>query len=111
MPNMSLLCQIRHHDFWQNCASQFPLAATAKGRESVCIAAAKFFCQCAISPPRLGPLFIIQSNNMIKITWPGPGTLQYSASLPAAAWTSLTNATSTYSFPVGNGQQFSRLAQ
>jgi hypothetical protein len=64
-----------------------------------------------IAPPQLGPLFIGQSNNLINIIWTGPGTLQYSASLPAAAWTSLSNAASPYSFPAGSGQQCFRLAQ
>ena len=64
-----------------------------------------------ISPPQLGPLFITQSNNLINVIWAGPGTLQYATSLPAATWTSLTNAASDYSFPAGSGQQFLRLVQ
>lgn len=56
-----------------------------------------------IAPPQIGPLFITQSNNVIYINWTGPGTVQYSPSLPAA--------TSPYSFPAGNGQQFFRLSQ
>ena len=64
-----------------------------------------------ISPPQLGPLFIIQSNNIINIIWAGPGTLQYSASLAAGSWTNLINAASPYPIQTGVAQQFFRLAE
>lgn len=64
-----------------------------------------------IAPPQLGPLFITQSNSVINIIWTGPGTLQSASSLPAAGWTSLTTATSPYSFTPGSGQKFFRLTQ
>jgi len=64
-----------------------------------------------IAPPQIGPLFITQSNSVISINWTGPGTLQYSPSLSVPVWTSLPTATSPYSFPAGNGQQFFRLSE
>jgi len=64
-----------------------------------------------ISPPQLGPLFIIQSNNIINIIWAGPGTLQYSASLAGGSWTNLINAVSPYPVQTGVAQQFFRLAE
>jgi len=64
-----------------------------------------------LAPPQLEPLFITQSNNVINISWTGPGTLQGSAALPATVWTSLTTATNAYSFTPGSGQEFFRLAQ
>ncbi len=63
-----------------------------------------------LSPPQLGPLFIARSNNLTSITWAGPGTLQYSASLPAT-WTNLTNVVSPYTFQAASGRQFFRLAE
>jgi len=65
----------------------------------------------AISPPQLVPLFISQSNTLVNLLWTGPGTLQYSASLVAGSWVSLSNAASPYAFQLGNGSQFFRLAQ
>jgi hypothetical protein len=64
-----------------------------------------------ISPPQLGPLFINQSNNLANIIWAGPGTLQYSGSLAAGSWTNLTDAVSPYTFQIGGGRQFFRLAE
>jgi hypothetical protein len=64
-----------------------------------------------ISPPQLGPLFITESNNILELTWTGPGTLQYSHSLTAGAWMSLADATSPYNIPSGREQQFFRLIQ
>ena len=63
-----------------------------------------------LSPPHLCPLFIARSNNLTSITWAGPGTLQYSASLPAT-WTNLTNVVSPYTFQAASGRQFFRLAE
>jgi len=64
-----------------------------------------------IASPRLGPLFISQSNNIINIIWTGPGTLQSASALPATVCTSLTTATSPDVFTVGTGQQFFRLTE
>ena len=62
-------------------------------------------------PPQLGPLLIAQSGGLITISWTGPGTLQFSDSLPAGLWTSLTNANYSYTFQAGGSRQFFRLAE
>jgi hypothetical protein len=37
--------------------------------------------------------------------------LQYSGSLAAGSWTNLTDAVSPYTFQIGGGRQFFRLAE
>jgi hypothetical protein len=64
-----------------------------------------------LAPPQLGPLLIAQSDGLITISWTGPGTLQSSDSLPAGSWTSLTNASYSYTFQAGGRRQFFRLAE
>ena len=64
-----------------------------------------------LSPPQLGPLFISESNQVINIVWPGPGTLQGTGSLNGSVWTNLPNAAGAYSFTAGTGRQFFRLIQ
>jgi len=64
-----------------------------------------------LAPPQLGPLFIAQTGGLITISWTGPGTLQFSDSLPAGLWTSLTNLNYSYTFQAGGSRQFFRLAE
>jgi hypothetical protein len=64
-----------------------------------------------LAPPHLGALSITQSGSLITISWTGPGTLQFSDSLPAGSWTSLTNVTGSYTLQAGGGRQFFRLAE
>jgi len=64
-----------------------------------------------LARPQLGPLFISESNQVVNIIWPGPGTLQGTGSLNGGVWTNFPNAAGTYSFSAGTGQQFFRLIQ
>ena len=64
-----------------------------------------------LSPPRLGPLYLSQSNGVVSVVWSSPGTLQSATSLSAGAWTSLTGASSPYVFQAGDGPVFFRLIQ
>ena len=65
---------------------------------------------CLANPPP-GPLAIAQSGNLIRITWSGPGHLEFSDSLTTGSWTALTNASSPYVFQPARDVRFFRLGQ
>ena len=60
----------------------------------------------------LGALQIAKlPNGSAALVWDSPGTLQFSTALAGNSWTNLPSATSPYSIPAIQGQQFFRLAQ
>jgi hypothetical protein len=65
----------------------------------------------SLAAPPIGPLSIVQSGNLITISWTGPGSLEFSDSLTTSSWTKLTNVFSPYIFQLGPGARFFRLTQ
>ncbi|HEY3761513.1 MAG TPA: spherulation-specific family 4 protein [Verrucomicrobiae bacterium] len=64
------------------------------------------------SAPALEPLFINFSNNVITVSWNGPGTLQSSDSLTNSQdWTNVPNVTSPCDIIPSEAQQYYRLIQ
>jgi hypothetical protein len=64
-----------------------------------------------LAAPQLGPLTIVQSGNLITISWTGPGSLEFADSITTGSWTKLTNEPSPYVFQPGPGARFFRLVQ